>query len=178
VIARRALALVVLAACTSPPPPAPPLPTPPDVIALSPWMAALVTVRAAIDAGRFDEADHVLAEFAAAHPQSPEAVESALWRAVLRSDPDNRDGSTKSALEALDAYLAGGAWSPRYVEARALRRLIVANDSLRAALASTRVAGEARERTKDEEIQHLRDELAKVQVELDRIKRRLTEKKP
>ena len=57
-------------------------------------------------------------------------------------------------------------------------RLLSMSDSLRAVQATQRTATEARDKARDEEMQRLRDELARTQAELDRIKRRLGPPKP
>ena len=57
-------------------------------------------------------------------------------------------------------------------------RLLTLSDSLRSVQATQKIATDARDKARDEELQRLRDDLARTQAELDRIKRRLGPPKP
>ena len=127
----------------------------------------------------------------------PQDVEALYWSAVANLDPSNKSGTLDGALANLDAYLA----SPRAVkhtsEASALRtlarsaqqlsRMEAALQQARAAAASpatstteTRRDPDSKARDDDmvKEIQRLKDELAKANEELERIKKRLAAPKP
>jgi hypothetical protein len=154
-------------------------PAPPVPIVAPPWPATLDSVRTAIDERRYGDAERILAAFSATHSGSPDVAESEFWRALVLADPANTSATPSAALGALDTYLARGPESPHYVKALVIRRLITTGDSLRtAAVAAARAAADARDRARDDEMQKLRDSLAATTAELDRIKRRLTGRKP
>jgi hypothetical protein len=179
VTARFVLVVVLAAACHHPaPPPAPvaqlPVPTLPVE---SPWVGTLAMVQTAVDSGQFAAADSMLADFEKSDAELMERRESAFWRAMMRADPRNPAFTPAGALRALEEFAAG---SPphRQTETGVMLRLLAVSDSLRAAQASQRTAVEQRDRLREEEMQKLRDELARTQAELDRIKRRLGPPKP
>ena len=157
------------------PAPAPALPLPLPVE--RPWVATLAAVQAAVDSGRFGLADSMLTAFEQSQAGTGDATESAFWRAMLRADPRNPAFTPAAARAALEEY-AVGAPPHRKTEAEVLLRHLALSDSLRAAQASQRAAVDQRDRAREEEVQKLRDELARTQAELDRIKRRLGPPKP
>ena len=124
-----------------------------------------------------------------ANPE-PATSDSLYWKAVLHLDAGNRNGTTDSALKYLDAYLARDTTQRHRLEALILRRL--ARDAMQlarveAALQQARTseparpASEATPRRDEEavkEIQRLKDELAKANEELERIRKRLAAPKP
>jgi len=178
----NARALVLLAAVTvgcakpaAPPPvvevPAPELPPEP------PWPRTLTAVLGAVESGRFDVADSILAAFEQSEMGTTAADESAFWRALLQTDARNPAFSPTTARSALEAYVATP-FAARRTEALVMLRLLAISDSLRAADATARATAEQRERAHNEEIQRLRDELQKTQAELERIKRRLGSPRP
>ena len=168
-----------MAACrTNNPPPSVPVVEAPPAPAISPWPGVFATVRQAVDSGRYADAERTLAEFSVAHAGTVEATESDFWRAVLKADPANRDATTRDAIAALDAYLAGGETMSRFLEASLLRRSLVTIDSLRSAAFAARTAAEARDKLRDEEMLKLTDSLTATKTELDRIRRRLTSPRP
>jgi hypothetical protein len=143
----------------------------------SPWVGTLAMVQTAVDSGQFTTADSMLVEFEKSDAELMERRESEFWRAMLRADPRNPAFAPAAARAALEAFAAG---SPphRQTETEVMLRLLAVSDSLRATQASQRTAAEQRERLREEEVQKLRDELARTQAELDRIKRRLGPPKP
>jgi hypothetical protein len=131
-------------------------------------------------AGRFQDADVALADFARRHGSSAEAREALYWRGLMRLDPAHPSGPA-SAVTAFDAYLASGGVLPRRDEAAALRRLAARLDSLGGIRARSAAAGASADRadaSKEEELKKVRQELKATQEELDRIKRRLSAPKP
>ena len=150
------------------------MPTPP---AEPPWLAPFAAVQAAVDSGRFSAADSILAEFDRTEATARDSSESAFWRALLKSDPRNPAFTPAGARAALEAYAATD-HSRHQTEVAVLLRLLTASDSLRALQSTQRTATEARDKARDEEMQRLRDDLARTQAELDRIKRRLAPPKP
>ena len=180
IVRRLAVLLLLVTSCrANNRPAAVPVVEPPPVRPVeSPWPGVFTSVRQAVDSGRYADAERILAEFSVAHAGTVEATESDFWRAVLKADPANRDATTKEGIAALDAYLAGGETMPRFVEARLLRRTLVALDSLRLASSVARAAAEARDKLRDEEMTKLTDSLTATKTELDRIRRRLTSPRP
>ena len=139
------------------------------------WPGAYLAAQAAADRGAYAEADKALADFAASHANSTQALESGYWRAVYKLDPANKDASTKDAIAGLDRYLANPGGTHRG-EATTLRRIATQLQSLDRALNAPK-ADEAAA-TRDEEVKKLRDELQATKDELERIKRRLAAPKP
>jgi len=180
-VRRLTAGLLVLASCHHRRPAAAPpvadtvaVPAPPPE---PPWTRTAAAAQAAVDSGQFSTADSILAAFEHVHPDSPDATESAFWRAMLRADPHNPAFEPTEARRAIDAYLAAPN-SRRRTEAGVMLRLLDLSDSLRAAQSAQRSAAEARDRAREEEVQKLRDDLQRTQAELDRIKRRLGSPKP
>ncbi|MGQ0640364.1 MAG: hypothetical protein ACT4P6_06255 [Gemmatimonadaceae bacterium] len=166
-----------VAACARPPivpavqeapPPAPP--------PISAWPGTLAAALRAVNQGRYDDADGMLAKYALDHRGSDEGAEADFWRALIRLDPFNTRASGREALASLDSYLNAGRATARYEEAKILRRLLESLDSSRAQLSVLRTAAESRDRARDDEIRKLGDELDKTMAELDRIRRRLAQK--
>ena len=101
-------------------------------------------------------------------------LESAASRRSVTAAP-------REALALLDTYLSSTAGSHR-TEAQTLRRVAAALET-RAAAAT--VAAQLKpeppkveDKAKDEELQRVKDELAKANAELERIRRRLAQPKP
>ena len=117
---------------------------------------------------------------------------------MYKLDPSNRDLSIESAIASLDGYLADTRPHQHAAEARTLRRVAGELDRLNrlagnalaqqikdvnAAPSTTAGATEARGETAkpsadtaaQDEIKRLKDELAKANAELERIRRRLAQ---
>jgi hypothetical protein len=157
------------------------------------WPSTLAFAQEATARGRFDQADSALAAYADSHRATPEALETAYWRAVFMLDPANRNGSLSAAMASLDGYLADRRAHAHLVEASSLRRIagqmdvltkVAANSATQAekprdvaTTAPSRPAESKPEPTSSAadaaEIKRLKDELAKANAELERIKRRL-----
>ena len=140
------------------------------------WPAAYLAAQTAADHGAYGDADKALADFAAAHPGSPEATESGYWRAVYKLDPANKDASTRDAMAGLDKYLAAPNGAHRG-EATTLRHIATQLLSLDRAL-TQKPDEAATAASRDEEVKKLKDELQATKDELERIKRRLAAPKP
>lgn len=148
------------------------------------WGDTLAKAQTAANDHRYADADRLLADFAARNPGSDGALESAYWRGVISLEPSNHDGSPQIAAAFFETYARGGGQLPHLTEASVLRdiavRLQAAGAPTVAAVAAapggstTAAAGAADLKAKDTEIQRLKDELAKANDELERIKRRLT----
>jgi hypothetical protein len=152
--------------------------------------------------GDFSAADSALAAMATHFPGTAEALETSYWRALYRLDPSNRGTSLTAAMAMLDGYLTDTRPRAHVSEAITLRRIagqldalnkLAANAATQAKDANARAAA-ANADTKDKdaakasdaatsaaaeaEIKRLRDELAKANAELDRIRRRLSQPPP
>jgi hypothetical protein len=152
------------------------------------WPAILAQAQAAGNARRYADADRLLAEFARRYPSTEEAAETIYWRAVFKLDPNNPDGSPQGSQALFDSYLKSEGTLEHGTEAEVLRRLATRLDqgafasasgggpSPSAGQSAGSAAGDrgADLKVKDAEIQKLKDELAKANEELERIKRRLT----
>lgn len=174
--------LLLCAGCRAAPTPAPvpgPTPTPaPAPVAVAPatlsdWPITLANAAKAADAGEHERADRMLITHGLQHAGSPEALDAALWRAILAADPLNPRFQYSERLGLLDAAVAAGVTGPRATEARVLRRLIEVADSMSAILGTIRANSEQRVRAREEEIRKLTDELDRTTAELQRIKKRL-----
>jgi hypothetical protein len=129
---------------------------------------------------RFGVADRLLAEFAETHPNTPEGLETAFWRALFKLDPTNQTATRRDALALLDSYLDGNTVVAHRGAALALRR--VATPERPVAVAPEAAPGAAPAAApaaaNAEEVQRLRDELAKAKAELERIRKRLSQPNP
>lgn len=144
------------------------------------WDATLSDVRQAADSGKYDTADKTLAGFIAQHRGSHEATEALFWRALYKVDPSNKNGSLSAGVSGFDAYLAADSASLHRSVAIVLRRTAALAQSLKLATTTQQnVTTPDKDATKsrDEEIASLRDQLAKVNAELERIKKRLANPK-
>jgi hypothetical protein len=173
---------------------------PPVIVAPIPdsgWDIALAQARRLAMQGAPAAADSVLVAFASDHLGSSDAMESNYWRALFRLDPKYGPTGARDALPLLDLYLASDSARDHRSEATALKHVAEEVDQLNSVIAtatgkaqaSTAAAVDARAdvrsvttdaQLQDAEIHRLRDELAKANDELDRIKKRLAEvqKKP
>jgi len=140
------------------------------------WAEVLDLAQRRAAEGRFDAADSVLAVFASRYAGTREALETSYWRALYKLDPTNRAQSVATALVFLDAYVADDRPRDHASEAVSLRRLVGQVE----ALAKSGGAVAQKEQTRggettatDAEVKRLRDELAKANAELERIRRRL-----
>jgi hypothetical protein len=170
--------LVLASGCHRAAPPAPvvqvPVPTlPPE----PPWVATFAAMQMAVDSGRFAAADSILDAFDQADATARDSSESAFWRTMLKADPRNPAFSPAAARAALEGYAASD-FSQHQTEIAMMLRLLTLSDSLRAAQVTQRTATDARDKARDDELLRLRDDLARTQAELDRIKRRLGTPKP
>jgi len=146
------------------------------------WNSTLSVARQAADSGKYDSADRVLADFISAHRGSHEATEAIFWRGLYKVDPNNKSGSLLGGISALDAYLASDSAVWHRSVAVVLRRTALLAQSLKGGAAVPPVVlpppgDKDAMKSRDEEIASLRDQLAKVNAELERIKKRLANPK-
>ena len=140
------------------------------------WSETRVVAQRHVADGRWTTADSVLVTFAREYPESPEAAEARYWRAFYLLDPANPKASPRAAAELLEQYLSDEVSPPHATEAATLRRAALSLDSLGTMVAladSARAGVSAREKAAVDEAQKLKDELARTQAELERIKKRL-----
>ena len=171
------------------------------------WPATLQVAKEAARSGQYAQADSALARFEARHADTYEGREAAYWRALLLVDPAYAAASSSEAIRALNAYFTGRPTVDSYDEATILRRVMQRIDSLTRSLAQAdRLIAEAQEaatapspsaqqpatpapaapsaataranRNLVEEVRRLRDELAKSNQELERVRKRLSEQRP
>jgi hypothetical protein len=140
--------------------------------------ATLAQADAEAVALRFGVADRLLADYAESHANTPEAVETQFWRAVYRLNPLNQNAPLRDAVAMLDSYLNGPVSGVHRGAAMGLRRLALASDRSTAAAPATAGMPTPGPATRDEEMQRLKDELAKANAELDRIRKRLSQPNP
>ena len=143
----------------------------------TPFAATLSRAGDEASAGRFATADKALADYAVQHPASSEAVETLYWRAIYQLDPGNTSGSVHDGGVLLDSYIASPS-AARRAEATSLRRIASALESAKNAAGAqpamvVKTEPAVADKAKDEELARLKDELAKANAELERIKRRL-----
>lgn len=164
-----ALAVIALSACSSRSrPPAAPAPA-------AAYATVLKTAEERVREGDHAGADRILADFALKAAGTEEATEVAFWRALYMVDPANKRTSIPEGIRALDIYLAtpGSRWYRS--QAEVLRRTAQSVQALRSvAQAQPRIVGrDTVFVSREEEIAALRDQLARANAELERIRRRL-----
>ena len=186
---------MLAAACAS-------LPAKPAADPSQAWPRALAAAQSRAGEAKFDAADSILADFATRFPGTSEALETAYWRSIFRLDPANPRGSVQNAMAALDGYLADPRPRQHTTEATTIRRLAgqldglsrmaanavaQAKDATNTAKDAKPEAADARDAaakasdtppTADAEIKRLKDELARANAELDRIRKRLSQPPP
>lgn len=149
------------------------------------WDATLSKARIAADSGKYDAADKTLADFIAANKDSHEATEAIFWRGLYKVDPNNKYGSLSAGISSLDAYLASDSAQWHVSVAKVLRRTAALAQSLKLATSPSQqpttttspTVDKDAMKSRDEEIASLREQLAKLNAELDRIKKRLANPK-
>jgi len=161
--------------------------TPAQAPAPAAWEQASEVAAARVGAGSYSAADRVLADFVAQYPGTPQAVAATLRRALYKADPGNQAATARDATELLDSTLAMPLDSASRADARALRRITTALERAAALASNIGSSGagssDSNARADDtksnsEEVQRLRNELAKANAELERIKKRVAAPKP
>ena len=133
------------------------------------WPSVLVGAQREIDRGRHGEADRALRDFATEYPESPEALESHFWRALVMLDPAGTVGTPREAGALLERYLESRTPLVNRVEAQVLQRVARTLAAPRESSSPARAA----DATRDAELKALKDELEQTKAELERIKKRL-----
>lgn len=138
------------------------------------FAATIESARQKVDAGDYVAADRILADYSLRHQGTAEAREISFWRAMYIVDPANRTASIAQGIRALDIYLAtdGAIWYRP--QAEVLRRTALVIQQVRQAQMPKQVNGrDTVFISREEEVAALRDQLAKANAELERIKKRL-----
>ncbi|MEO8335161.1 MAG: hypothetical protein ABI664_09315 [bacterium] len=175
---RLTAATVLLSACTT----AQPHLSDPSASPPIEWMTTTAQASHEAVAGRYVMADKLLSDYAARFPATSEATDAMYWRALYWLDPANPASSPREAVQLFDSYLVMSNGTHQ-TEAQALRRLGLAIEARAVAAANTSIAPKIEppkpeDKLKDDELQRVKDELAKANAELERIKRRLAQPKP
>ena len=151
---------------------------PPSAAAWREWPETLDRARRLAAGGAYARADTMLAAFETAWGSTPEAEESRYWRALLMLDPSNTQASPTEAIALIDRYLATAPAGARRGELELLRRTATLVQSLRAESEAAKTAQDAEAKARAEELQKLRDELARTQAELERVRKRVIRRAP
>ena len=139
------------------------------------YAAVLDAAEKRVSDGDHAGADRILSDFALKSPGTEEATEISFWRALYMVDPANKRTSIPEGIRAIDIYLATPGTRWYRAQAEVLRRTAQSVQALRtAAQAQPRIIGrDTVFVSREEEIAALRDQLARANAELDRIKKRL-----
>ena len=161
------LLVAFAAACSHPPAAKPPMPA-------NGFANAVDNAAKRVDVLDYVGADRILSDFALSAKGTPEAGEISFWRALYMIDPNNKSAPVSDGLKAIDIYLSTPGTKWYRPQAQVVKRTALAFQSLRSAQQTTRVAGKDTVFVnRDDEIAVLKDQLAKSNAELDRIKKRL-----
>ena len=160
--------------------------TAPQPPATEAWVRASAVAAAQVGAGSYAAADRMLVDFATQYAGTPQAVAATVRRALYKADPANESATAHDATALLDSTLATPLDSAARADARSMRRLTMALEHAAAIAASSSTASPGstdRARADDtkassDEVQRLRNELAKANAELERIKKRVAQPKP
>lgn len=174
------LAAATLSACATLPRSAPESPSPES------WGALLHTTDNLANAGRHAAADSALLDFARRHPGTRAAEEVLFWRALYKLDPRSSAATRAEGRALMDSYAASDKTAWYRGQANVLRHLareiVLAEQAAGQAsgdttivITDTSAAGIA---ARDRVIRTQRAEIARLNAELERIKRRLATPSP
>lgn len=179
-IITAAIAAFTLSACASASRSGPETPSPES------WGALLHTTDSLATAGRHAAADSALLDFAQRHPGTRAADEVLFWRALYKLDPRSSAATRAEGRTLMDSYVASGSTAWYRGQANVLRHLareiVLAEQTAAQASGDTTVVisdtspeGIA---ARDRVIRTQRAEIARLNAELERIKRRLATPTP
>jgi len=135
---------------------------------------AIATANRRAEAGDYAGADRILADFALRAKGTDEATETAFWRALYMVDPSNKTASIPEGLRAIDIYLATPGAKLYVAQALVVKRTAQSVQALKKAQVTPKISGrDTVYVTREEEIAALKDQLARANAELERIKKRL-----
>lgn len=143
------------------------------------FVAAVSAADRRVEAGDYAGADRILADYALKNKGTENGMEIAFFRALFMVDPNNKNASMAEGVRALEIYLNTSSVKRYRAEALVLKRTAQSVLALRATAAQP--ARSAKSDTvfvsREAEIAELKDQLAKANAELDRIKKRLANPK-
>jgi hypothetical protein len=179
-IIAAAVAILTLSACASLSRSAPETPSP------EAWGALLNTTDYLANAGRHAAVDSTLRDFAERHPGTRAAEEVLFWRALYKLDPRSSAATRAEGRALMDSYLASDKTAWYRGQANVLRHLareiVLAEQATAQAsgdttvvISDTSASGIA---ARDRVIRTQRAEIARLNAELERIKRRLATPSP
>ncbi|HUR91364.1 MAG TPA: hypothetical protein VMY38_01705 [Gemmatimonadaceae bacterium] len=146
------------------------------------WGAVLNTADMFANAGRHAAADSALLAFARANPGTRAAEEVAFWRALYKLDPRSSASTRAEGRTMMESYAASSTTSWYKGQANVLRFLArEIADAEQSGSDSTIVAGDTTSgglAARDRVIRTQRAEIARLNAELERIKRRLASPTP
>ena len=175
----RLLGLVLIAAlvscrATAPVPtvvmPPPELPVPSTS---AQWRATQALVLTLVADNRVGSADSTLQQFASDFVRTPEGDRARWWRTLMRSDPRATGGEVTATVALIDSLLSDSVITEVRSEALLMRRTIVAIDSIRRGELRRRVQATQLASDRLDELKTARDSMAKLNAEIDRLRRRL-----
>jgi hypothetical protein len=138
------------------------------------FATAIAAANRRAEAGDYAGADRILADFALKTKGTVEATEISFWRALYMVDPSNKTASIPEGIRAIDIYLATPGAKMYKPQALVLKRTAQSVQSLKQAQIAPKISGrDTVFVTREEEIAALKDQLAKANAELERIKKRL-----
>jgi hypothetical protein len=136
--------------------------------------AVVAAANKRVESGDYVGADRILADFALKTKGTPQATEASFFRALYMVDPQNKTSSMDEGIRALNIYLSSSGEKPHKAEALILKRTAQTVQSLRTVAPPPKVVGrDTVYVTREDEIALLKDQLAKANAELERIKKRL-----
>ena len=167
---------LALGACATLSRPAPESPSPET------WGALLNTTDLLANAGRHAAADSALRAFAERHPGTRAAEEVLFWRALYKMDPRSSAATRAEGRALMEEYAASSKTSWYRGQANVLRHLArEIADAEQSTADSTIVPGDTTAgglAARDRVIRSQRAEIARLNAELERIKRRLAAPTP
>lgn len=141
---------------------------------VDPFRAAVTAADKRVDAGDYSGAERILSDFAIKAKGTPDAAEISFFRALYMVDPQNKTSSIDEGIRALNIYLSTPEAKRYRTEAIIIRRTAQTVQSLRTVTQAPKVVGrDTVYVTREDEIALLKDQLAKANAELERIKKRL-----
>lgn len=143
------------------------------------FSAAVSAADKRVEAGDYAGADRILADYALKNKGTQNGAEIAFFRALYMVDPNNKNASMAEGIRALDIYLNTPGAKRYRPEAIVLRRTAQSILALRSNVAQTTKSAKSDTVfvSREAEIAELKDQLAKANAELDRIKKRLANPK-
>ncbi len=154
-------------ACSQAPVAKPPIP-------VTNFATAVDNAAKRVEALDYVGADRILSDFALAAQGTPDAQEISFWRALYLVDPANKTASVNEGLKAIDIYLSTPGTTRYRSQAEVVKRTALTMQSLHAAQQIPKVVGrDTVFVTREDDVTALKDQLAKANAELDRIKKRL-----